>query len=521
MNLASNARDAMPTGGRLTIETQMIELDEEEAALRHVAAGRYASLVVTDTGIGMDGETQQRVFEPFFTTKEATGGSGIGLAIVHGIVTQARGTISVYSELGHGTTFRIDLPLSYETVLAAPRPSAQTTRVLPPMTVLVVDDQREVRAVAARALHDAGCRVLEAATGDEALAICVGHDGAIDVVVLDVVLPDMRGEDLVGQLRELRSPIAVVLMSGYPAGALGPTGGPPPELLPKPFTPAKLRASVAQATALAGPEPVSRVVEQAPAAARPARRRRCRAAPHPRARVAPRRLRHGRGDQRSSRGRGCGGRLVRRRDQRCPDARRRRPRAVARDPTHRSRRAGDPDQRPARRLVGGHRGGVRRVPLSRQAPRSMRSRIPCTMPRVLMSWLDCAARCSRSSGRTPGSPIAQAWRSWFEQARWPGCGWRSSRSFVDASSGIMFGVEALMRSTEPSMAQPVSRFAPTTRRPSLRQASPASSAAGSASLVGRAASPWRIPDDVNLFRRQPAPERPWPMSISSSAAAQR
>jgi len=234
MNLAVNARDAMPTGGRMTVETTTEDLDPDQAVALGVKAGRFVVLAVTDTGVGMDAQTQARIFDP---------ATGLGLSIVHGIVTQTGGCVSAYSELGHGTTFRVRLPLSTETVVVG-ESAVETSRVLRALTILVVDDQREVRGVAARVLRDAGCEVVEAATAEQACRICVTHERAIDVAVLDVVLPDGRGDQLVHQLRELRPSIKVVMMSGYPAGALSPIGATPPELLAKPFTPSTLRAAV-------------------------------------------------------------------------------------------------------------------------------------------------------------------------------------------------------------------------------------------------------------------------------------
>ena len=246
MNLAVNARDAMPEGGRLTIETAVTELDAERAAPLRIAAGPYVVVSVTDSGTGMDRETQARIFEPFFTTKETGKGTGLGLAIVHGIVAQAGGAISVYSELGHGTAVRVHLPVATRTVAAPDDARAPAPVRLPPLTILVVDDTRAVRAATARILVEAGCRVLEAASAEEARRIVVTHDGEIDLVLIDVVLTDGRGDVLLGELRELRPGLKSVIMSGYPAGALTPHGGVPPDLLAKPFSPAELRASVAR-----------------------------------------------------------------------------------------------------------------------------------------------------------------------------------------------------------------------------------------------------------------------------------
>ncbi|HEY5933757.1 MAG TPA: EAL domain-containing protein [Kofleriaceae bacterium] len=243
MNLALNARDAMADGGRLTIATQTVELDAETAGTRRLEAGRYVELAVTDTGSGIDAETQKRIFDPFFTTKGAEKGTGLGLSIVHGIVTQAGGSITVYSEPGHGSTFRIHLPVAHGDATATEAPQPVAPKTLPAMRVLVVDDQNDVRAAACRVLREAGCQVLEAATADEARRICVREDDAIDVVLLDVALPDGRGDTLLRQLRELRPSLRAVQMSGYPATATGAIT----DLLSKPFSPSELRGAIARA----------------------------------------------------------------------------------------------------------------------------------------------------------------------------------------------------------------------------------------------------------------------------------
>jgi len=247
MNLVVNARDAMPSGGRLTIESRAVEIDQETADACHIRPGPYVELAVTDTGTGMDAETQLRIFEPFFTTKEVGEGTGLGLSIVHGIITQAGGRILVYSERGHGTTFRVQLPVANSTLEIVATDRVVAPRTLPPLRVLVIDDQPDLRTVAARILQDAGCSVIDAATAEEARRICVSHEDPIDLVLLDVVLPDSRGDTLVRQLRELRPTMTFVLMSGYPAGALTASGATPENLLPKPFSPSELRAAVARA----------------------------------------------------------------------------------------------------------------------------------------------------------------------------------------------------------------------------------------------------------------------------------
>jgi two-component system, cell cycle sensor histidine kinase and response regulator CckA len=254
MNLAVNARDAMPQGGRLVVETKALEFDAESGALRGLEKGRYVTLAITDTGTGIEASIRDRMFEPFFTTKQSGMGTGLGLSIVHGIIEQAGGSVRVYSELGHGTTFRVHLPVASGDVLPAEVEMVEPPASLDPLTVLVIDDDAEVRALIARVLHDAGSQVLEAATGAEARRLAVEHEGRLDAAVLDVVLPDSRGDGLLHELRDLRPELEIVLMSGYPAGALDPRGGAPFDLLNKPFTPAELRAAVAKAVSSSSPQ---------------------------------------------------------------------------------------------------------------------------------------------------------------------------------------------------------------------------------------------------------------------------
>jgi EAL domain-containing protein (putative c-di-GMP-specific phosphodiesterase class I)/DNA-binding response OmpR family regulator len=248
MNLAVNGRDAMPTGGRLTIETHPVSFDDaDDAPARGLAPGTYVELAVTDTGTGMDTETQKQIFDPFFTTKAVGKGTGLGLSIVHSIVQQMGGAVTVYSEIGHGTSMRVFVPISTNTG-DDDRPRAVAPVEIPAATILVIDDQDDVRRVAARILRGAGCTVLEASSGAEARRLAVSYDGRIDLVLCDVILVDTRGDQLIAQLRGLRPHIRSMLMSGYPAGALSPDGdGPPLELLSKPFGPASLRAAIARA----------------------------------------------------------------------------------------------------------------------------------------------------------------------------------------------------------------------------------------------------------------------------------
>jgi signal transduction histidine kinase/CheY-like chemotaxis protein len=215
MNLAVNARDAMPNGGKLIVETQPCELDESYAATNsEVTPGSYVLIAVTDTGCGMSKETLQHIFEPFFTTKEAGKGTGLGLATVYGIVKQSRGHIAVYSEPGVGTTFKVYFPSLDRSV---PLPIARAVAVAPKGdgTILLVEDETPLRVLAAESLKRLGYTVLQAGNGLEALAVADEHSGKIDIVLTDIVMPRMGGPELVDKLRQRREGFAVIFMSGY------------------------------------------------------------------------------------------------------------------------------------------------------------------------------------------------------------------------------------------------------------------------------------------------------------------
>src|SRR5580765_6141347 len=216
MNLAVNARDAMPNGGNLIIETANIELDSYyREAHPIVQPGKYVLLSVSDTGTGMDAETQAHIFEPFFTTKELGKGTGLGLATVYGVVKQSGGFIWVYSELGKGTTFKIYLPRVDEPVAKVGATPFAAELLRGSETILLAEDEQDVRDVAREFLESAGYNVLQAPGGDAALAIAAASAGTIDLLITDMVMPGISGQELARKMRELRTGIGVVYMSGY------------------------------------------------------------------------------------------------------------------------------------------------------------------------------------------------------------------------------------------------------------------------------------------------------------------
>jgi len=238
LNLVVNARDAMPRGGRLTIETQNVELDEAYAASHaDVRPGRYAMLAVGDTGSGMGPEVVAHLFEPFFTTKEKGKGTGLGLSTVYGIVKQSRGHVLAYSEPGRGSTFKVYLPRTDAVAEAeARRPAPASFRGTE--TVLLVEDDDIVRAITQRILRSHGYKVIEARNGGDALLACETREEPIAIVLTDVVMPQMSGPQLVARLAKVRPGLKVLYMSGYTAGAIEDHGvrEAAVALLQKPFT---------------------------------------------------------------------------------------------------------------------------------------------------------------------------------------------------------------------------------------------------------------------------------------------
>jgi two-component system cell cycle sensor histidine kinase/response regulator CckA len=249
LNLVVNARDAMPDGGVITIETRNVHLDADYAA-EHPGTrpGRHAMVAVSDNGVGMDDATRQRIFEPFFTTKAQGKGTGLGLSMVYGIVKQSGGSIWVYSEVGHGSSFKVYLPNVTDAPLPPPAPP-------PPAaahgheTILVVEDEPALRELTTRVLKGAGYTVLSAASGPLAIALLERHDGPVHLVFTDVVMPGMNGRELADRLTSLRPGVRVLYTSGYTEDAILRHGvlDDARRFLSKPYTPSQLRQRVRDA----------------------------------------------------------------------------------------------------------------------------------------------------------------------------------------------------------------------------------------------------------------------------------
>ncbi|HKN15771.1 MAG TPA: ATP-binding protein [Candidatus Sulfotelmatobacter sp.] len=248
MNLAVNARDAMPSGGKLTIETSNVSLDEEYSRFHApLRPGDYVMLTISDTGMGMDSETQSHIFEPFFTTK-GTKGTGLGLSTVYGIIKQSGGYIWVYSESGKGTTFKIYLPRVPERAESPAVVSTAESVATEPgtETILLVEDEANLRYLARQFLEKQGYRVIEAADGAVAMQIAVAHEGTIHLLLTDVIMPGMNGRELAQRISEIRPNTKVLYMSGYTENVIGHNGtlDAGVRLLQKPFTLRELKSKV-------------------------------------------------------------------------------------------------------------------------------------------------------------------------------------------------------------------------------------------------------------------------------------
>jgi two-component system cell cycle sensor histidine kinase/response regulator CckA len=240
LNLALNARDAMPEGGTLSIQTSNVVADIDRAEAGSIDSSRYVMLTFSDTGIGLSDDVREHLFEPFYTTKEAGRGTGLGLATVYGIVTQSGGSISVQSHQGYGTTFTILLPSNDASIGVT---NADSSPVSVPGTedvVLVVEDDPDVRGVTCNILTRNGYTILEANDGQEAIAVAMQHLGPIHLLLTDLVMPGMNGSDLASQFLQIRPEGRVLYMSGYTVHTRDDNGSNPASdrtLITKPFTP--------------------------------------------------------------------------------------------------------------------------------------------------------------------------------------------------------------------------------------------------------------------------------------------
>jgi two-component system, cell cycle sensor histidine kinase and response regulator CckA len=247
MNLAVNARDAMPQGGKLLLELENVDLGEAYVS-EHLGAtpGPYVLLTVTDTGVGMAPEVQREIFEPFFTTKPKGVGTGLGLSTVHGIVNQSGGTIWVYSEPGRGTTFKIYLPRIPGGAAAPRKPSGPHRAVEGSATVLLVEDEEQLRHLTKRVLERSLYTVLEAGNAPDALRVAREHKGPIHLLLTDVVMPGMSGPELAASFERERPGVPVLYMSGYTDNAIVHHGilNSGTHFLQKPFTPQGLTQRV-------------------------------------------------------------------------------------------------------------------------------------------------------------------------------------------------------------------------------------------------------------------------------------
>jgi CheY-like chemotaxis protein len=247
VNIVVNARDAMPNGGRVTIETTNSELDELYIHGRgDLKPGKYTMLAITDTGTGMSAETKARLFEPFFTTKGQGKGTGLGLSTVYGIVKQSGGDVWVYSEPGRGTTFKVYLPRAADNLAKEQRPESVRPMPMGAGIVLIVEDEESVRKLASIVLRQNGYTVLTATNGEEALEVCRRQGGRIDLLISDIVMPGMDAFDLRERIRALYPHLLVLFMSGYTEHAVlhGNAFETVEAFISKPFTAEQLATKV-------------------------------------------------------------------------------------------------------------------------------------------------------------------------------------------------------------------------------------------------------------------------------------
>jgi CheY-like chemotaxis protein len=247
INLAVNARDAMPTGGKLIIETKNVVLDDDFAAHHlDVQSGEHVLLAVRDTGTGMSEEIKARIFEPFFTTKEKGKGTGLGLATAYGIVKQSKGDIQCYSKAGAGTTFKIYLPRVHEAAQSLNCPEAKRQMPSGGETILLVEDNDEVRELTRHVLQTQGYTLVEARNGHEALQLIGSSSDPIHLLLTDVIMPEMNGVDLAKQLSDTHVDTKILFMSGYTDETIEPHGVLEPDVafLQKPFSPMILARKV-------------------------------------------------------------------------------------------------------------------------------------------------------------------------------------------------------------------------------------------------------------------------------------
>ncbi|MBU1055732.1 MAG: response regulator [Proteobacteria bacterium] len=247
MNLIVNARDAMPEGGKITLETENVDIDEKYADTHtSVIPGSYVMLSISDTGIGMSDETRIRIFDPFYTTKDKGKGTGLGLSTVYGIIKQSKGNIWVYSEPGKGCTFKIYLPQVEKPIPKAELMPKSIDTLIGSETILVAEDDEMVRNFIVRALQGYGYKVLTAASGEEAIEISLAYKNTIHLLLTDVIMPGINSRDMEESIKTSRPKIKVLYMSGYTDNTIVHYGvlDPGKEFIAKPFTPESMARKV-------------------------------------------------------------------------------------------------------------------------------------------------------------------------------------------------------------------------------------------------------------------------------------